>query len=182
MLKVTFSILLTCNCWKMSPWNQEELSLSPSKSSRIDHACADYSWDGSLLPPFSWRISLCTPSHWLIYSRTRKSPRPSLSSFTFFHQGLSSISLQEAPGVAIVFWQSQSYLSFWSLTCSPYLENKQCYPDGIHCNFLFRNTKFEVWFHLTRAESQAVMMVGVPQGFDIGLFEIRQGWCRGWHN
>jgi hypothetical protein len=36
--------------------------------------------------------------------------------FDVSQQGLGSISLQEAPGVAIVFWQSQSYLSFWSLT------------------------------------------------------------------
>jgi hypothetical protein len=34
----------------------------------------------------------------------------------FFHQGLGSISLQEAPGVAIVVWQSKSYLYSWSLT------------------------------------------------------------------
>jgi hypothetical protein len=31
--------------------------------------------------------------------------------------------------------------------------------------------KYELLFHLTRAKSQATMMVSVPQGFDIGLFE-----------
>jgi hypothetical protein len=75
-----------------------------------------YSWDGSLLPTSSWKFPICTASHWLIYSKMRKRPRTSLSSFMFSQQGLGSISLQEAPGVAIVFWQSQSYLSFWSLT------------------------------------------------------------------
>jgi hypothetical protein len=29
--------------------------------------------------------------------------------------------------------------------------------------FLFRHTKSALWIHLTRAESQAAMMVGVPQ-------------------
>jgi hypothetical protein len=116
MLEVTFSLWFTCNCWKMSPWIWEEFSLFPRESSWIGHACADYSWDDRLLPPFQWKVPICTPSHWLIYSRTRKSSRPSLSSFTFFHQGLSSISLQEAPGVAVVFGQSQSYLSSQSST------------------------------------------------------------------
>ena len=37
-------------------------------------------------------------------------------------------------------------------------------------NFLFGHAESEVSFHLTKAESQAAMMVGVPQGFDIGLF------------
>jgi hypothetical protein len=32
--------------------------------------------------------------------------------FDVSQQGLSSISLQSAPASAIVFWQSQSYLSF----------------------------------------------------------------------
>jgi hypothetical protein len=34
----------------------------------------------------------------------------------FSRQGLGCVSLQEAHGVAIVFWQSQSYLTFWSFT------------------------------------------------------------------
>jgi hypothetical protein len=62
------------------------------------------------------------------------------------------------------------------------LRIQQPYLSGIPRNFPFRHTKSAVWFHLTRAESQAAMMVGIPQGFDIGLFEIRQGWCCGWHN
>ena len=37
-------------------------------------------------------------------------------------------------------------------------------------HLLFRLAESEVSFHLTRAESQAAMMVGVHQGFDIGLF------------
>jgi hypothetical protein len=53
MLKVTFSPWFTCNCWKMSPWIQEEFTLFPRESSRIGHACANYSWDGRLLPPSS---------------------------------------------------------------------------------------------------------------------------------
>ena len=37
-------------------------------------------------------------------------------------------------------------------------------------NFLFGHAESEVSFHLTKAESQAAMMVGVLQGFDIGFF------------
>ena len=37
-------------------------------------------------------------------------------------------------------------------------------------NFLFRHAESEVSLHLTKSESQAEMMVGVPQGVDIGLF------------
>jgi hypothetical protein len=79
-LEVTFSLWFTCNCWKMSPWIKEEFSLFPRESSQIGHACADYSWDDRLLPPSSWKFPICTPIYWLIYSRKRKSPRPSLSS------------------------------------------------------------------------------------------------------
>jgi hypothetical protein len=53
-----------------------------------------YSWDDRLLPPSSWKFPICKTSHWLIYSRTRKSPRPSLSSFTFSQRGLGCASLQ----------------------------------------------------------------------------------------
>jgi hypothetical protein len=83
MLEVIFSPWFTCNCWKMSPWIQEKFTLFPQESSRIGHACADYSWDDRLLPPSSWKFPICTTSHWLIYSRARKSSKPSLSSFTF---------------------------------------------------------------------------------------------------
>ena len=38
-------------------------------------------------------------------------------------------------------------------------------------HYLFGHAESEVSFHLTRAESQAATMVGVHQGFDIGLFE-----------
>jgi hypothetical protein len=72
MLEVTFSLWFMCNCWKMSPWIQEEFSLFPRESSGIGHACVDYSWDDRLLPPSSWKFPICTTSHWLIYSRTRK--------------------------------------------------------------------------------------------------------------
>ena len=41
-------------------------------------------------------------------------------------------------------------------------------------NFLFGHAESEISFHLTNAESQAAMMVGVFQGFDIGLFEVWQ--------
>jgi hypothetical protein len=41
-------------------------------------------------------------------------------------------------------------------------------------NYLFRHTKSVVCFHLTRAESQAAMMVGVPQDFDIGLSNLER--------
>jgi hypothetical protein len=101
---------------------------------------------------------------WFI-QETRKSPRPSLSSFTFFHQGLSCVSLQETLIVAIVFWQSQSYISFWSLTLlALILRIQQTYLPVIRWNFPLGNMKSEVWFYLTRAESQAAMMVCVPQG------------------
>jgi hypothetical protein len=122
MLEVTSSLWFMCNCWKMSPWNREYFSLFPQESSQIGHACAKYSWDGSLFPPSSWKFPICTTSHWLIYSRTKKSPRPSLSSFTFSQQGLGCVSMQEAPAGAIIFWQSQSCL-FGALHYSPYLEN-----------------------------------------------------------
>jgi hypothetical protein len=64
---------------------------------------------------------------------------------------------------------------FRTLHCSPYLENPTTLLSDIRRNYLFRYTKSKVWFHLTRAESQAAMIVGVPRDFDIGLFEIRQG-------
>jgi hypothetical protein len=51
------------------------------------------------------------------------------------------------------------------------LRIQQHYLFDIHWNFPFGHNKSEVWSHLTRAESQAAMMVSVPQGFDIGLFE-----------
>jgi hypothetical protein len=50
------------------------------------------------------------------------------------------------------------------------LRIQQHYLSDICWNFPVRNTKSEVWFHLTRAESQAAMMVGVPQGFDRSLW------------
>jgi hypothetical protein len=62
------------------------------------------------------------------------------------------------------------------------LRIQQPYLSATRWNFPFGHTKSEAWFHLTRAESQAAIMVSVPQGFDIGLFEIWQGWCCGWHN
>jgi hypothetical protein len=51
------------------------------------------------------------------------------------------------------------------------LRFQQHYLTDICWNYLFRHTKYEVWFHQTRAESQAATMVGVPQVFDIGLCE-----------
>jgi hypothetical protein len=36
MLEVTFSLWFMCNCWKMSLWNQEELSSFPRESSQAD--------------------------------------------------------------------------------------------------------------------------------------------------
>jgi hypothetical protein len=63
-----------------------------------------------------------------------------------------------------------SYL-FGAWHCSPYLENPTTLLSNIYRNYLYRHTKSAVWFHLTRAESQAAMMVCVPQDFDIGLCE-----------
>jgi hypothetical protein len=51
------------------------------------------------------------------------------------------------------------------------LRIQQHYLFDICWCFPFGHTKSEVWLHLTRAESQAAMMVCVPQGFDIGLCE-----------
>jgi hypothetical protein len=62
------------------------------------------------------------------------------------------------------------------------LRIQQLYLSDVHWNFPFRHTESEVWFHLTRAESQATMIVSVPQGFDIGLFVNSASWCCGWHN
>jgi hypothetical protein len=61
------------------------------------------------------------------------------------------------------------------------LRVQQHYLLDICWNFPFGHTKSEVWFHLTRAESQAAMMVSVPQSFDIGLFVNSASWCCGWH-
>ena len=37
-------------------------------------------------------------------------------------------------------------------------------------HFLFGHAESKVSFHLPKSESQEDMMVGVPQGFDIGRF------------
>jgi hypothetical protein len=50
-------------------------------------------------------------------------------------------------------------------------ESSNAIPMASVETFPFEYTKSKVWFHLTRAESQAAMMVCVPQGFDIGLCE-----------
>jgi hypothetical protein len=53
---------------------------------------------------------------------------------------------------------------FGALHCSPYLENLAMLSRWHPLKLFIWNTKSKVWFHLTRAESQAAMMVGVPQG------------------
>jgi hypothetical protein len=52
---------------------------------------------------------------------------------------------------------------FGALHCSPYLENPTTVLSNIRRNFPFGHTKSAVCFPLTRAESQAAMMVGGPQ-------------------
>jgi hypothetical protein len=154
MLKVTFSPWFTCNCWKMSPWIQEEFTLFPRESSRIGHACADYSWDDRLLPRSSWKFPICTLSHWLIYSRKRKIPRTSISSFMFPSKDLLVFHCNKLLLLQIIFWQSQSYLSFQSSTLVvDILRIQQHYLFDICWNFPFGNTKSAVCFPLTRAES-----------------------------
>jgi hypothetical protein len=170
MLEVTFSLWFTCNCRNMSPWIREEFSLSPGKSSRIGHAGADILEMVACYLHFNEKFLYAHQATDWCFSRKRITSSTSLSSFTFSQQGLGCVSLQEAPAVAIVFWQSQSYLYFWSLTqLTHILRIQQHYLPDIHQNYLFRHTKSTVWFHLSRAESQAAMMVGVPQGFHIGL-------------
>jgi hypothetical protein len=88
MLEVTFSLWFTCNYWKMSLWIQEEFSLLSSGIISNWSCMCGYSWDDRLMPPSSWKFSICTTSQWLIYSR------PSLSSFTFSQQGPSCVPLQ----------------------------------------------------------------------------------------
>jgi hypothetical protein len=61
-------------------------------------------------------------------------------------------------------------------------ESSNAIPMASIETFYSEYTKSEVWFHLTKAESQAAMMVCVPQGFDIGLFVNLASWCGGWHN
>jgi hypothetical protein len=84
---------------------------------------------------------------WLL--RKRRSPRTSLSSFMFSQQDLSL----ELYAVVHILRIQQPYLS------------------DIYSNLPFGHTKSEAWFHLTKAESQAAMIVSDPQGFDIGLCE-----------
>jgi hypothetical protein len=183
MLEVTFSLWFTCNCWKMSPWNQEEFSLSPSKSSWIGHACAEYSWDGRLLPPFQWKL----PMHNKPLTDLFKNEKKKSKTFTIFFHVLPSRTWLYF--IARSSWCCNCllaieilliFLEFYIVAIS--WESSNAIPMASIETFPFRHTKTEVWFHLTRAESQAPMMVSVPQGFDIGLFEIRQGWCCGWHN
>jgi hypothetical protein len=71
---------------------------------------------------------------------------------------------------------------FGDLCCTPYLENPTTLLSDIRSNFPFGYTKSKAWFHLTRAESQAAMMVSLPQDFYIGLFVNLASWCCGWHN
>jgi hypothetical protein len=73
----------TSNCWKMSLWIWVELFLFPRESSQVSQARAKYSWDGRFSPPFHWKVILCTPSHWLICSRKRKSSVTLLSPLMF---------------------------------------------------------------------------------------------------
>jgi hypothetical protein len=155
----------------MSLWIQEEISLYPQESSQIGHACADYSWDDRLLPPSSEKFPICTPSHWLIYSRKRKvqelhyllSHSPNKESVVFHCKKLLLLQLS--------FGNHNLTYLFGALHCTPYLENPTTLLSDICSNFPFGHTKSKAWFHLTRAESQAAMMVSLPQGFDIGLFE-----------
>jgi hypothetical protein len=98
----------------------------------------------------------------------RNNPRPSLSSFKWSQLCFIAISSYWcncllAIAVLLIF------LEFYTVV--HILRIQQHYLPGIHQNYLFRHTKSVVWFHLTRAESQAAMMVGILQGFDIGLFE-----------
>jgi hypothetical protein len=162
MLEVTFSLWFTCNCRKMSPWIQEEFSLFLRKSSKIGHACAKYSWDGSLLSPFQWRVFLCTPSHWLIYSRKKNS-----KTFTIFFHVLPTRT--RLCFITISSWCCNCLLAITILlifldlyTIVHILRIQQTYLSDIRWNFPFGHTRSAVWFHLTRPESQAAMMVGVP--------------------
>jgi hypothetical protein len=171
MLEVTFSLWFTCNCWKMSPWIQEEFTLFPQESSRIGHACADYSWDDRLLPPSSWKFPICTLSHWLIIQEREKfqelqyllSCFPTKTRLCFI--AISSYWCNCLLAIAVLL----IFLEFYTVV--RILRIQQPYPSDIYRNYLLRHTKSAVWFHLTRAESQATMMVGILQGFDIGLFE-----------
>jgi hypothetical protein len=128
MLEVNFSLWFMCNCWKMSPWIQVEFTLFPQKSLQIGHACADYSWDDWLLPPSSWKFSICTTSHWLIYSRTRKSPRPSLSSFISPNKDSVVFHCNKLLLVQLSFGKRNLTYLFGALQCSPYLENSTTLP------------------------------------------------------
>jgi hypothetical protein len=157
----------------MSSWIQEEFSLFPQDSSRIGHACADYSWDDRLLPPSSWKFPICTLSHWLIYSRKRKFQEPQylLSCFPTKTRWCSiAISycwcnslLAVAIAILLIFLEIYAIVNILRIQQHPL--------SDIHRNYLLRHTKSAVWLHLTRAEPQATMMVGILQGFDIGLFE-----------
>jgi hypothetical protein len=47
-------------------------SLFPRESSRIGHACADYSWDDRLLPPSSWKFLYAQQAtDWFIQEREK---------------------------------------------------------------------------------------------------------------
>jgi hypothetical protein len=82
-----------------------------------------YSWDDRLMPPSSWKFLICTTSHWLIYSRTRKiqdlhyllSCSP-IKDLVVFHCN-KLLLLQLSFGN-----RNLTYL-FGALHCSPYLES-----------------------------------------------------------
>ena len=109
-----------------------------------------------------------------------KKEKKSNNFIIFFYvsqKGLICVTLQKVHAGAIAFlagvttWISQSSFSSTAWHCSPYLENLLTLPRCLPLKLIIRTCwVWSISFHLTRAETQAETMVGVLQGFDIGLF------------
>jgi hypothetical protein len=160
----------TCNCWKMSPWTEEEFSYFLRNHPKLVLHVRSIFLDGSLLPPSSWNFSICTTSHWLIYWRKKKIQElhylwcfPTRTRLCFIAISYCWCDCLLAIVILLIFLELYTVVHI--------LRIQQHYLTDIYWNYLFRHTKYEVWFHQTRAESQAAAMVGVPQDFDIGLCE-----------
>jgi hypothetical protein len=120
---------------------------------------------------FNEKVPPCILSHWLIHSTKRRTSRTSLSYLIFLIKDSVVFHCNKLQLVQLSFGNRSLTYLFGTLHCSPYLENPTTLISDIYANYLFGHTESVVWFHLTRAKSQAEMMVCVPQGFDIGLCE-----------
>jgi hypothetical protein len=128
MLEVTFSPRFMCNCWKMSPWIQEEFTLFPRKSSQIGHACADIlEMTGFCLHLLENFLYAQQATDWFIQEREKVqelhyllSRSPNKDELVFHCKKL--LLMQWSFGNC-----NLTYI-FGTLHCSPYLENPTTLP------------------------------------------------------